>query len=456
LNSNDRPEKNHGSNLDQAAPAEVYYDLTRLVERMHAPYATGVDRVDLRYALWTRASASEWRAVVQRRTGFVFLPEAYVAALLKHLSQRWLGEGEGDASLGLSQPLGWRGETRHALREKFSRTSFRAVLTERGIAAALWSRLPCLAHRGGLMSEICGDGSTAIYVNVGHCMRFACALASIPDTMQRVYFLHDVIPLTHPETQKQTSRAHFRQFCRYLAHPMSNVLVSSRATLDAITSLPQDLRQELAAVASLSIVPLAVEVDFITRNEFTKSAETDRYFLSVGTIEPRKNLQLLVELWERCLESGADLPKLIWVGTFAWSCDRQLMRRFERLQAQGHMELRSGLEDSELRNLMAGAIALLFPSKVEGWGLPLSEALALQVPAIASRIAVFEEVGQGVPELLNLEDVERWQAVLVNYAARDSALRAQQLQRMQYYQPLTWAHHFTQLSRRWGEFGGSV
>ena len=75
----------------------------------------------------------------------------------------------------------------------------------------------------------------------------------------------------------------------------------------------------------------------------------------------------------------------------------------------------------------------------------MSEALAMGVPVIASRIAVFEEVGQGVPELLELDDLGGWKSMIVQYAMPDSRLRVQQLQRIHCYEPRTWEKHFEQL-----------
>lgn len=440
-------------------PFEVYYDVTRLVERMNAGHATGVDRVDLHYALWMRARASEWRAVVQRRNGFVCLNADDMNVLFSDLSERWLGGVERRAVLDPRQPMWWLRESRKALHEKLSRGSFEEVLAERGFVAALWSRLPCVSRGRSAASGFWEDCSNAIYVNIGHCFRFETAMQSIPATMRRIYFLHDVIPLTHPEYQKPTSAAHFKKFCEYIGHSKSDVIVSSQATLDAIAGLPEDARALLNSASSIRVCPLAVEERFMAQRlkslkggrveglkvDERKDSKVRDYFLSVGTIEPRKNLELLVRVWEQLLDSGGAIPKLIWVGKFGWSNDKQLMRRFERLQALGHVELCSGVPDADLLRLMQGAIALLFPSKVEGWGLPLSEAFAMGVPVIASDITVFREVGQGVPELLELEDVEGWQSMIVQYAMADSAFRALQIQRMRRNEPLAWAQHFEQL-----------
>lgn len=445
--------------------------------------------MDLRYALWLREHSEGIAWGLQQPNGFVLLPSLLADNLLNALNERWFeshqvaAQGRGAEAQRYERTKGLKAlraedfkarETRvgriaacAALLEKFRRVGFGEVWKERGLLPAIVSRVPFGSHAAAFPH---GEWPGWTYVNIGHCFRFEAAMESIPADMKRLYFLHDVIPLTHPSTQKATSRAHFRKFCEYVGHPMADMIVSSHATVDAIGTLPLSEQRVLESVASIQVRPLAVEERFAKRSDRVAKLQSYKvagaktlrkgvleggdgamgYFLSVGTVEPRKNLELLVRVWERLIESRNAIPMLIWVGKFGWSCDKQLMRRFERLQQQGFAELRSGVSDPELLELMAGAIALLFPSKIEGWGLPLSEALALRVPVIASRIAVFEEVGQGVPELLELDDLDAWKSMILNYAATDSSLRAKQIQRMQCYQPLAWTQHFEQLETLWG------
>lgn len=444
------------------------YDISRLLECRHAVHATGVDRVDLRYLLWMLEYADHFCPVLQTSRGMVCYRLSEFLDLLQELSARWLDRSipatiADSLSVEGQQPFpvldtNLRLERWRALAEKFKRVSWRELLRERGVGAVLLCRMAGRRSKCRPLRDAAAlQGWT--YVNVGHCFRFEAAMQSIPATMRRIYFLHDVIPLTHPEYQKPTSAAHFKKFCEYVGHPKSDVIVSSQATLDAIAGLPEDARALLNSASSIRVCPLAVEERFMAQRlkslkggrveglkvDERKDSKVRDYFLSVGTIEPRKNLELLVRVWEQLLDSGGAIPKLIWVGKFGWSNDKQLMRRFERLQALGHVELCSGVPDADLLRLMQGAIALLFPSKVEGWGLPLSEAFAMGVAVIASDITVFREVGQGVPELLELEDVEGWQSMIVQYAMADSAFRALQIQRMRRNEPLAWAQHFEQL-----------
>lgn len=446
--------------FNQAVNFNCTYDLTRLTERMHAKHPTGIDRVDLHYALWSRSIAREWQAVVQDCNGFVCLAEDYVDRLLGCLSQAWVDCDSSGTRLSLSQPEAWSRSTQEALREKFARVRFSTLLAERGLVAALWSRLPCVS-RGcyTAASKFWENCSDATYVNIGHCFRFEAAMQSIPDSVRRIYFLHDVIPLTHSDCQKATSAAHFKRFCEYVGRPNSDVIVSSQATVDAMANLAPQERKLLDSAASMRVCPLAVEDRFMAKGleglkpvkleglkgtRGLKTQESD-YFLAVGTIEPRKNLELLVRVWEQLIKSGQCVPKLIWVGQFGWSNNKQLMRRFEKLQKLGYVELYSGLSDSELLCRMQYAFAVLFPSKIEGWGLPLSEALSMRVPVLASDIAIFREVGQGVPELLELNDAAKWYHAILNYAQKNSKLRAAQMARMDRYRVRSWPEHFQQV-----------
>jgi glycosyltransferase involved in cell wall biosynthesis len=138
---------------------------------------------------------------------------------------------------------------------------------------------------------------------------------------------------------------------------------------------------------------------------------------------------------------------LILVGKRFWAQGDEF-QRIQDLGASEVVELRSGLSDEALLHLMAGARALLFPSLAEGWGLPLSEALAMGLPVLASDLPVFREVGQGVPEFLPVGDADAWETAIRAYAAADSNPRMAQLARMRGYQAITWDEHFRGLCER--------
>ena len=102
--------------------------------------------------------------------------------------------------------------------------------------------------------------------------------------------------------------------------------------------------------------------------------------------------------------------------------------------------------DAELNGHLMTARALLFPSLNEGFGLPLVEALSAGTPVIASDLAVFREIGQGVPDFLDALDAPAWEQAILSYAGDGGAARAAQIGRLAGYRPPTWDDHFDRVN----------
>jgi glycosyltransferase involved in cell wall biosynthesis len=173
--------------------------------------------------------------------------------------------------------------------------------------------------------------------------------------------------------------------------------------------------------------------------------DSEPTFVILGTIEGRKNHNLLLSLWRRLTDAATGpVPRLIIVGRRGWRAD-DVIARLERENFAGKVIEMGPLDDPNLAEVLSGARALLFPSFAEGYGIPLIEALAAGVPVIASDLPVFREIGQGVPELLPATDHDAWHEAILDYANPASPRRAEQLQRMIGFRPQEWRNHFTEL-----------
>jgi glycosyltransferase involved in cell wall biosynthesis len=172
------------------------------------------------------------------------------------------------------------------------------------------------------------------------------------------------------------------------------------------------------------------------------------YFVTLGTIEPRKNHLLLLHLWrDLAALQGPAAPRLVIVGKRGWE-NENVVDILERCTAlEGLVEEAGQLPDSAVTALVRGARALLFPSFAEGYGLPLAEALALRVPAICSDLPALHEVGGAVPDYLDPLDGAAWRNAVMDYARPASGRRGAQLARMQGWQPPSWERHFSQVDR---------
>lgn len=142
---------------------------------------------------------------------------------------------------------------------------------------------------------------------------------------------------------------------------------------------------------------------------------------------------------------GENAPYLVLIGQRGWEAEQvfDLLDRCEIIKSRV-IEF-STTCDTELKALLQGAKALLFPSFVEGYGLPLVEAQSLGIPVLASEIVVFEEIGQGIPEFIDVLDTMRWHNLILEYLQLDSPLRHAQMLRMQNYRHWEWADHFKEI-----------
>lgn len=129
------------------------------------------------------------------------------------------------------------------------------------------------------------------------------------------------------------------------------------------------------------------------------------YALFVGTIEPRKNLELLIEAYGRLREDGDCHEHLVIAGRLGWGY-AELLTRLKAPNLQGYVHLPGYVDSADLPGLYAGATVLVYPSREEGFGFPPLEAMATGTPVIASDTSSLRENLQGATELVPVGQVE--------------------------------------------------
>ena len=140
-----------------------------------------------------------------------------------------------------------------------------------------------------------------------------------------------------------------------------------------------------------------------------------RFALVVGDLSPRKNLALLLDIWED-VERRTDGLTLVVVGPEGWR-SAGTRRRLDELDERGLVNWARHVDDEELRWYYEHAAMLLVPTIEEGYGLPVVEALALGTPVIASTDAALMEVAQGRARHLAPGDHQAWADAIVAVAS---------------------------------------
>lgn len=156
-----------------------------------------------------------------------------------------------------------------------------------------------------------------------------------------------------------------------------------------------------------------------------------RFVLSVGTIEIRKNLHLLLDVWAMLLRDRprADVPDLVVVGKRGWLFDETYARLTRTPEFAGVVHHLEDATDAELAWCYRNALVTCVPSFYEGWGLPVSESLAVGTPCLTSDRASLPEAGQGCTDLLDPFDRNAWRDRIVALA-EDPAERARRVRRI--------------------------
>jgi len=166
-------------------------------------------------------------------------------------------------------------------------------------------------------------------------------------------------------------------------------------------------------------------------------------FVVLGTIEARKNHEMLLRVWSNLVEKlGGKAPQLLIIGQRGWECDQVFAILDQNVSLEGAVLELGTCSDAQVASHLSQARALLFPSFVEGYGMPLAEALSAGTPVLTSDLPIFREIGQSVPDLIDPLDAGGWETAILDYASENSASRLAQLARLTNYQTPTWDDHF--------------
>lgn len=187
------------------------------------------------------------------------------------------------------------------------------------------------------------------------------------------------------------------------------------------TSTARDMARLLGGtLPPISVVPLAA-----TKNAASASMPRplqSPYFLFAGTFEPRKNLKRMLQAYSQCSEKLGGV-KLVLAGGAGWG-DQQVERWVQELGIASDVVIAGRIDESSLHAYYRHALALVFPSLYEGFGLPLLEAMQYAVPVITSNRSSMPEVAGDGGLLVDPEDCASIGAALLRLAG-DAEYRQQ-------------------------------
>lgn len=241
---------------------------------------------------------------------------------------------------------------------------------------------------------------------------------------KHVLTVHDMTFFSLPNVHTRLRRSRiFRQAILQSIKRTNRVIVPSAATKADILGLLPRLDPN-----RVRVIPHGVADDFHPRpaEDLEETAARlrlpARYILHVGTIEPRKNLSLLVEAYRHLLRTAPIPEDLVLAGRLGWDY-QPLLRMIEAPDLRERVHLTGYVDRGDLPRLYAGARLFVCPSFYEGFGFPPLEAMACGVPTIASLSSSLTENLRDAAELVPLGDVQALTAAMARLL-RDDERRA--------------------------------
>ncbi len=301
-------------------------------------------------------------------------------------------------------------------------------------------------------------GAGRLLFNVGHSglERPAYSEWLLSQRIRSVFMVHDLTPINHPEFCRVGESMRHTARIRTILTTAAGIVTNSRATLEALSRFAYTSGWAMppAVVAPLGC---GLTAQSSRPNPADPPTPSGPYFVILGTIEPRKNHWMILQVWRRMVDRyGSAAPKIFVIGRRGWECENVLDLLERCAQLRGVVFELSNCSDTELACYLARARALIFPSFDEGYGLPLIESLSLGVPVLASNLPVFREIAGDIPDYLDPLDGLGWMSCIEDYCLPDSPLRAAQLERLAGFVAPTWQDHFEVVDKLLGQIQNSI
>jgi glycosyltransferase involved in cell wall biosynthesis len=410
----------------------ILFDISRLVTRRDAPAATGIDRVELAYGRHFLQRPDVQFVKTLPRIGLHAVPDAKARSLIGDLDRVWTENRAG--ADGGSELL----RVHRRLRNEAADDD---VAVERGSGSSsggLWrQRVQLLSnhlsHAKFARPQTSNGRATYIHTSHGFLDRPSAFNWLANSGVRSVFFVHDLIPITHPEYCRPGAKLEHSKRLKTISEIASGVIVNSEHTKSELDTF---LKEAGLRTPPILVAPLGLDISV---SPTRAASELPPYFVCVGTLEARKNHAFLLTVWRSLVERyGADAPKLLLIGKRGWEAESafDLIDRCEAIAS--HVFELGAVSNSMLAQLLRGSLGLVNPSFVEGFSYSVVEAAELGIPVIASDIPAHREVLGDYGEFVSPVDGLGWQSAILRAAQQSSEDAGSDAR----FKGPTWSDHF--------------
>lgn len=218
-----------------------------------------------------------------------------------------------------------------------------------------------------------------------------------PSILKRKILLviYDLSIYDHPEySDKNNLRYLLRMLPRSIRRANNIITISDFAKKRLLDRFAEYIPESNIVVTPIPPKPLDRKSVFTLEGEKIKFLQSGKYLLYLGTIEPRKNIDNLLNAYALLPITLKDTVPLVLAGGKGWN-DEKILAKIKYLKDRGHNIVQTGyVSDAERLALYHNAACFILPSHYEGFGMPILEAMQHNIPVTISDIEVFHEVGR--------------------------------------------------------------
>jgi len=252
-------------------------------------------------------------------------------------------------------------------------------------------------------------------------------LCSLRTATPQCLVIHDVAFLHYPAHIKRSHLYFFKKYIpQFLKKANSIATVSEFSKKDILNHYKTD-PEKISVVYSAAkeiFKPVTIEIAEATKEKFTDRAE---YFLYIGAIHPRKNLVNLLKAFSIFKKRLKSNMKLVLAGRLAWKYD-SFIQNLKKYKFKEDVIMLGYLSEDELVKITGSAYALVYPSLLEGFGVPVLEAMKCHVPVITSSGSSMEEIAKDAALYADPESFEEIAAKMM-LVYKDENLRKELIEK---------------------------
>lgn len=210
---------------------------------------------------------------------------------------------------------------------------------------------------------------------------------------KKIVTIYDMVYKAYPETMRYAIKLLFKLNLNKSCRRADKIITISEFSKDEI------VRYLNINPDKISVVPCGVDLDYfrpikdksLIEGVKKKYKILNDYFLYLGTLEPRKNIERLIDAYNQLKRRYPDAPKLILAGQAGWLY-KTIFEKVISLKLENDVLFFGYVPREDLVPLLCGAFAFVFPSLYEGFGIPALESMACGVPVLTSNVSSLPEV----------------------------------------------------------------